>query len=251
LRIALVDDEQLILDNLNFLLAHFNDVEVAFSSTDALAAIQLIGEQKPDAVFLDITMPLINGLEFAERVRERSPGTRIVFITAYEQYALDAFRVNAVDYLLKPVTTSKLVRSLDRLREGKDGGSEGADPKAPGQGAGRTTSTRSLKIPAYQDNRIFLIDPSKALYIEAAKRDLYVVSGQGRYMIRESMNYWENALKGRGWLRCHRGFLVNTNYIEEVSPMFNSTYLLSLKGCETEITVSRTYIAEFKSFLNL
>lgn len=115
IQVITLDDEQLALDNLNYILKKFEEIEVVLSTTSPAEVLDSLERLKPDLIFADISMPEINGMEIAERIMEQQLSAKIIFITAYEQYALDAFRVNAIDYILKPVTTSKIQHALNRL----------------------------------------------------------------------------------------------------------------------------------------
>lgn len=115
IRVITLDDEQLALDNLDYILKKFDEIDVILSTTSPADVLNSLESLKPDLIFADISMPEINGMEIAEKIMEQQLPSKIIFITAYEQYALDAFRVNAVDYILKPVTTSKIQHALNRL----------------------------------------------------------------------------------------------------------------------------------------
>ena len=240
IRVITLDDEQLALDNLNFILRKFPELDIILSTTAANTALDSLQSLKPDLIFADISMPEINGMEIAEKILELKLSTKIIFITAYEQYALDAFRVNAVDYILKPVTTSTIRHSLDKITSLSQGRADHT-PKAHGE----------FRIIGTQNNRFYIIRPEEGQFIKMELRDLILVTQSGEYVLRHSISYWEENLVPYGWFRCHKGYLVNMNQIEAIYPMFNSTYNVKIKNQKDAIPVSRTYIKEFRALLNI
>ena len=247
MRIMALDDEQFVLDNLVYLLEQFSDVEVAYVSTDSVDALAKIEEMEINALFLDINMPRINGMELAERVHQLNPNIAIVFITAYSQYALDSFRVNAVDYLLKPVTTTKLQRTIDRLR--KMIGNTEKLPASQGTYAADTGS--SHKITGMRNGKYFVIDYDEALYIFAEQRSVYLMTKDAQYQLKHNITYWEAKLVPHGWFRSHRAFLINVKMIQSAVNLSNSVYCVRMKNHMQELPVSRSYLNEFKRLLDI
>ncbi len=242
MRVMILDDEQLILNHLKEILSRFEDINVVFESTSPRDALKNFDEADPDVVFVDISMPEMNGMELAERIFEMKPATKLVFVTAHDQYAIEAFRVNAVDYILKPITTSKILNTLNKLRK------IGSEEK-------KKTETNKkegiFRIIGTQNSRFYIIRPEEGKFIKTVAREQILVTAKGEYLLKNSLSYWEERLKDYGWFRCHKGFLINLNEIEEVYPMFNYTYNIRMKGVDEEVLVSRTYVKEFKELLNM
>lgn len=236
----IVDDEQLILDNLTYIFEQLENATLLKAFQNPVEALREYSLLNPDVIFIDINMPSMNGVEFAEKIRELDENANIIFLTAYENYAVNAFSVHAVDYILKPVTTSKLRKSLERITPRQSN----AEPAIPG-------SFRQLKLPGMRNNHIYLIDPADALYISVNQRELTLHTPDRQYQLKQTISYWETILKDSGWFRCHRCFLINLNQISEISLMFNNTYDIRMKNCDDIISVSRTYAAAFKVCLNL
>lgn len=243
IRALIIDDETLILDNLTYIFSQLPQAELAGSFQDASKALAEYTRINPDVVIVDINMPSMNGLEFAEKLRELDPQANIIFLTAYDQYAVDAFGVHAVDYILKPVTTSKLKKSLERIHAKEDGTALKPEPEEE--------SVLPLKIPGLLNNRIHLLNPEDVLYIEVNQRNVTCRTGKAVYQLKHNISYWEERLSNKGWFRCHRCFLINMNQVSEVSLMFNNTYDVRLHNCDAVIPVSRTYANAFKKYLNL
>lgn len=235
-----MDDEQLILNHLKEILSQFEDIEIVYESTSPREALKHFDEINPEVVFADISMPEMNGVELAERIFEMQPASKLVFVTAYEQYAIEAFRVNAVDYILKPITTSKISNTLNKLRKIGVGEKKEVEKK---KGIFRIIGT--------QNGRFYIIRPEEGTFIKTVAREQILVTAKGEYTLKNSLSYWEEKLKPYGWFRCHKGFLINLNEIEEVYPMFNYTYNIRMKGVDEEVLVSRTYVKEFKEILNM
>ena len=241
MRIMLVDDEQSALDTMKYLLKDYPDVEIVFASTDAPTALEMLKHTPVDAVFLDIEMPVVSGVDFCERVREAQPETAVVFTTAYEHYAVRAFELGAQDYLLKPVTRSALRRTMGRIRDhcGLQGRVQKPQPD------------ESEVVLGTMDGKHYIIDFSEALYVEMEQRNAFVVTPRGRFRLRNNISYWESYLVPQGWFRSHRAYLINLKMIESITKMSNSVYFIRMKGRTEEIPVSRSYFAEFKQMFNI
>lgn len=250
MRVMILDDEQLILNHLKEILSQFEDIDIVYESTSPREALKHFDEINPEVVFADIAMPEMNGVELAERIFEMQPATKLVFVTAYEQYAIEAFRVNAVDYVLKPITTSKISNTLNKLRKIGLGEKKELEKK---ESEKKESEKKEgiFRIIGTQNNRFYIIRPEEGTFIKTVAREQILVTAKGEYTLKNSLSYWEEKLKPYGWFRCHKGFLINLNEIEEVYPMFNYTYNIRMKGVDEEVLVSRTYVKEFKEILNM
>ena len=241
MRVMLVDDEQSALDTLTYLLKDYPDVEIAFASTDSVAALEALDRTEIDALFLDIEMPVLSGVDFCERVKEAHPGIAIVFTTAYEHYAVRAFQLGAMDYLLKPVTRSSLRRTIGRIRD-----SYGRIGAAPRQQADETETVLGT-----MNGKHYVIDFADALYLVMEQRSVFVVTPKGRFRLRNNISYWEHCLVPKGWFRSHQAYLINPRMIESISKMSNSVYYIRMKGAKEEIPVSRSYFAGFRQLMGI
>lgn len=246
LDVMIVDDEQLILENLKYVLGQFKSVHIVYESTDSLSSLEYVKE-KPDidVIFVDISMPILNGLDFAEQVFEAAPNIQIVFVTAYEQYAIKSFGVNTVDYILKPVTVSRVKKVLDKLERLCTGAQRKPQP------AVSESDAPLSKIAASKNNQFYIIDPQDAYFIMVHGNDILLYTRDEEFRLKYTINYWTQKLAEQGWIRCHRSILINMNHIKSISPMFNSTYTVRMENRKEEIPVSRSYINDFKRALNL
>lgn len=245
LDVVIIDDEKLILDNLKYVLSQFPYIHIVFESQDSLAALEYAKENKDiDIIFVDITMPLLNGLDFAQQVFELNPTIGIVFVTAYEKYAINTFEVNTLDYILKPVTVSRVRKLMEKLERMWYGSlkTENAIPEK---------EIITNRIAASKNNQYFIIDPADACFIMQVGKNLCLYTQTDEYHLKHTVSYWEDKLVNEGWIRCHRSIIINISKIKSISPMFNSTYTVHMLGRKEEISVSRSYINEFKRRLNL
>jgi DNA-binding LytR/AlgR family response regulator len=242
LRALVVDDEEPALAELRFRLEEL--AEPAFASIDLVAtsaeAIRAMRSRPYDVVFLDIQMPGLSGLELAELIADLRHHPAVVFVTAYDEYAVRAFDLGAADYLLKPVSPERLRRTLERVR----GAPSPAEPVAmPGPG--------SLdKLPVEAAGRTILIDVPEIRFAEARGDIVSIKTRNQRYPTRYSLAELERRLPQPPFLRIHRAFIVNLRNVLEIRPYFNGAYLLTADDdAVTELTVSRGHVRGLRSLL--
>ena len=245
----LVDDEQLARDELAWLLKDFPEIDLIASGTNGLQALELIERLDPDIVFLDVQMPGLDGMGVVRRLRERQIALpHVVFATAFDQYAVEAFRLEAFDYILKPFDKLRLAETVARLRKmiGEERQEEPPEPES------RPAAPRP-KLLVRKGDRNFIIDPQELIYatIDAGVITLIAanVEGLSNYKTLEELHA---SLDPAVFWRTHRSFLVNINRIREVVPWFNSSYQIRVddkKG--TEIPVSRVQTRRLRELLKL
>ena len=246
-RIVIVDDEKPARDRLRRLLANHSDLVVVGEASDATSAVELIDRERPDLCFLDVQMPEGDGFEVLRRVRHRP---RVIFTTAYDQYAVPAFEVNSLDYLLKPFDRRRFDAAIERARESLRGGGaqDGAivrlleeirsgiprperEPAAAGQ--------PPLRIPARRANRVVLLDPGEILWFEAEETLVFARTGEARLLIDRTLNDLE-ALLAPSFFRAHRGYLVNVAQIAEILPEEGGQHRIVMRDVpENVIPLSR------------
>jgi two-component system LytT family response regulator/two-component system response regulator LytT len=249
-----VDDESLARDELVFLLRDFPEVEVIATGSNGLEALELIQKLTPDVVFLDVHMPGLDGMGVVRRLREmRLEPPRFIFVTAYDQYAVEAFRLDAMDYLLKPVDKARLAESIERaeraIQEKK--ALEPQPGAKPGAAAGQPAPRTKLLIRA--NNRNFIVDANDVIYATIDNGLITLVStnleGHSNYRTIEDLQ--ANLDREMFW-RVHRSYLVNINRIKEVVPWFKSSYQLRLDDRKhTEIPVSRVQTRRLRELFKL
>jgi DNA-binding LytR/AlgR family response regulator len=252
MRVVLVDDEKPALEELGCILRQFDGVEIIGEFTDPETALEEIQRREPDAVFLDIAMPELDGFALAEAILGLDRKIGVVFATGYDEYAIKAFEIHAVDYILKPVTPERLALTLQRLFESFSAADEQRYEKLKTLVTGQTAKRVLRKVPVWRDDRIILLSISDILYYMVQDREVSIVTQPDTaYKSQEPLNYWESRLKGHKFFRCHKSFLVNLDKVEEIIPYFHNTYMLKLKGIKEEIPVSRNYIKDFREIIGL
>jgi two-component system LytT family response regulator/two-component system response regulator LytT len=253
LRALVVDDEQLARDELCFQLEQIEGIEIAGQAGNGLEALEAIERLAPDIVFLDIQMPGLSGFEVARRVVAKTLPVHIVFVTAFDQYAVEAFEVNAVDYLLKPVEPARLTNAVQRVRLRQE-------TKAPlnehlekiVKMVGDRQQWRG-QIAVKVGERFLLVQSEDIIYASLNGDTITIVTGQ----VAGTSNYrtldeLQARLDPDVFWRVHRSHLVNINKIKEIVPWFSRNYILRMKdGKATEIPVSRSQTKRLREYLRL
>jgi two-component system LytT family response regulator/two-component system response regulator LytT len=246
----LVDDEKLASDELAYLLKEFEDVEIIASATNGLEAVQLIETLEPDLVFLDVQMPGLDGMGVIRKLKERNiPLPYFVMATAYDQYAVEAFRWEALDYLLKPVEKDRLALAIERARKQITERSKIALPDLPPP----KPSLQRTKLLIKSNHRNFIVDAQDVVYATIDDGMITVVAsnleGQSNYRTIEEL---QSNLDPDMFWRVHRSFLVNIHRIREVIPWFKSSFQLRMDDKkQTEIPVSRVQTKRLRALLKL
>jgi DNA-binding LytR/AlgR family response regulator len=259
LKVLVVDDEQLAREELCYQLQQLGEVELVGQAVDGLEALSAVERFEPDLVFLDIQMPGLTGFEVARRLLDRGEdGPAMVFVTAFDQHAIEAFEVNAVDYLLKPVEPGRLEQAVDRARRRIDGGRPAAGPQLNDQleqivkmMAGRQVRRDQVAIKVGE--RFMLVQAEEIIFASLADESINIVTGQ----VAGTSNYrtlddLQARLDPEVFWRVHRSHLVNINKIKEIVPWFSRNYILRMKDAKgTEIPVSRAQTKRLREYLKL
>jgi two-component system LytT family response regulator len=236
IKAILIDDEPLAILELQQLLKTHPEVEITATSARADEAIELIEKHNPDLIFLDINMPGINGFELLE---ELSKMPQVIFVTAYDAYAIKAFEVNALDYLMKPVNPQRLAEAIARV--------EAHNKKV-------TKKIKELDL----DKRIFIKDGDHCYFADLS--EIYLIESVGNYariyfktekpLMHRSLNYLEERLPSKVFFRANRQNIFNLQYIKNIEPYFNSSLLVELKSGH-RIEMSQRQSAKFRSMMDL
>jgi len=255
---VIVDDEQLARDELVFLLKSAGDVDVVAQGHNGLEAVTLIKEHSPDIVFLDVQMPGLDGFGVIKKLLDkkiRMP--QVVFATAFDQYAVKAFEVNAVDYLLKPFDKKRVSEALNRARKKADAAPTSSVDKIDAlvrmlEGKEQQKSAPQ-KVLLKAAGRLFLVDQKDICYSSIEDGIISVVTqnveGQSNCRTLEELL---DSLDPNLFWRAHRGYLVNINHIREVVPWFKSSYMLRMDDKkQTEIPVSRAQTKRLRELFRL
>jgi two-component system response regulator LytT len=250
---VIVDDEQLACDELTYLLREFPEIELAATGHNGLEAVQLIESLEPDLVFMDVQMPGLDGLGVIRRLKEREiPLPYFILATAYDQYAVEAFALEAMDYLLKPVEKDRLAVTIERARRAiADKHKPALDDPSPAVQS--RPALQRTKLLVRSTNRNFIVDANDVIYATIDDGLITVVTtsieGQSNYRTIEEL---QSNLDPDVFWRVHRSFLVNINRIKEVIPWFKSSYQLKMDDKrQTEIPVSRVQTKRLRALLKL
>lgn len=243
MKAIIIDDERLARTELRKLLQDFPEIEIVDEASNADEGIQKIENHNPDLVFLDIQMPGKTGFDM---LSELDHAPQVIFTTAYDEYALKAFEVNALDYLLKPVEPRRLADAVEKLR--RSGGSVSID---------RNVHTENNSILGESD-QVFVKDGERCWFVKLADVRLFesvgnyakVFFGSNKPLILKSLNALEERLDDKVFFRANRKHIVNLRMIEKIEPYFNGGLLLELKGGE-KIEVSRRQTVKFKEMMSL
>jgi two-component system, LytTR family, response regulator LytT len=256
LRTVLVDDERLARDELGYLLGQVGGVEVIGQAGDGVEALATIGRLQPDLVFLDVQMPGLTGFEVARQLLDRGPASHIIFVTAYDQHAIEAFEVNAVDYLLKPVDPARLELALQRARgrmsvDRRRGPNNDQLERIAQLVTERQSRRERLAIKVGE--RFLLVQAEEIIYASLVDDSITVVADQHAGISSDrTLDDLHARLDPAVFWRVHRSHLVNINKIKEIVPWFSRNYILRMKDEKaTEIPVSRTQTRRLRDYLKL
>jgi two-component system LytT family response regulator len=254
MRAFLVDDEELALKRLERMLAATKRVEIAGTSNDPVEAVPAILEAKPDILFLDIEMPGMNGFEMLTHLQ---PQPWVVFTTAYDRYALEAFGVNSVDYLLKPIEAGHLGRALDKIERLR--GSAATPPGMAELIERLAAAAVAVKAPAYPDRvaskvgeRIEFVDLNQVTHFFASDKLTFAATVAKKYAVDYTIQELEQKLDPGKFVRVHRATLVNVAHVQELHAWFAGGMVLRLKDPKhTELKVSRDRVRVLKQRLGI
>jgi two-component system, LytTR family, response regulator len=229
----IVDDERLSRQALKSIIAELEQVEIVGEADNVQAAIVLIDQTQPDIIFLDIQMPGESGFDLLEKINIKA---KIIFITAYDEFALRAFEVNALDYLMKPVSPARLKAALDRLNDEEQ---IDAKPKR------RLTNDDRLFI-QFRSNYIFLKIDTITHISSAGDYSEVFLNDCKHGLTNKSMQEWEDRLPENNFCRIHRSTIINIDFVVKVEDWFNNSFRVYLKGVEEPFSMSRRYASQIK-----
>ncbi len=245
MRAIIIDDERLARTELRKLLQDFPELEVVDEASNAEEGLQKIESHNPDLIFLDIQMPGKTGFEMLQELDGAAPA--VVFTTAYDDYALKAFEVNALDYLLKPIDPKRLSDAIEKIRKAA---------KAPTLGGAMATISNNSLLGEH--DQVFVKDGERCWFVRLSEVRLFesvgnyakVFFGANKPLILKSLNALEERLDPKFFFRANRKHIVNLQMIEKVESYFNGGLLLELKGGE-KVEVSRRQTVKFKEMMSL
>ncbi len=248
LKAFVLDDERLAVQRLTRLLQSTGRVEIAGSATDPEDALTFLAAHPIDALFLDIQMPGLNGFQFLERLDR---DVAVVFTTAYDRYALNAFDVNSIDYLLKPIEPERLARALDKL-ERFTGSGTADDPRARAPaGVELAPAPRLDRLASRVGERTTILDVARISHFFAQDKLTFAVSGGRDHVIDFTLAELESRLASRRFVRIHRATIVNLGFVLELYPGVDGMLVRLKDEKKTELSVARDRVRELKDALGI
>lgn len=236
LRAMIVDDEAPARSEMHYLLDETNLVEVVAESSNVRDAIEHLRAHRIDVIFLDVNMPGVNGMQFAEALVKLKTPPAVVFVTAYGEYAADAFSLNAVDYLVKPVETERLLQAIS---------------KVDAYVIATQKNYAQERIPVEKNGKKVLVNTAEIRYVMARDDYSFIHTEDDKFLTTLSLSNLEGRLGDQGFFRVHRRYIVNLNYISEVESVAGGTLLLSIRGEDEQIPVSRRRVVALKRALGI
>jgi Response regulator of the LytR/AlgR family len=229
----IVDDEYPSIEELKYFIENFSSIKVIGQFEDSIKALQFLKSKKVDVIFLDINMPQLDGMALGKIINNFKNKPAIVFITAYRDYAVNAFEINAFDYILKPYSKERIADALIKLEKYNN------------------NKFVCNKLTLWEKDKMVVINIGDICFCEANERETYVYTDEGRYVSNCSITSFSDKLPKKNFFKTHRSYIVNLDKIKEIIPWFNNTYILKLKNIETEVPVSRNNIPEFRKVMNM
>ncbi|MBD1577341.1 MULTISPECIES: LytR/AlgR family response regulator transcription factor [Vibrio] len=245
----IVEDEYLAREELTYLINKHSKIEIKADFNDGLEAFKYLQSAQVDVVFLDINIPSIDGVMLAKNLHQMPSPPHIIFTTAYKEHAADAFEIEALDYLLKPLNEQRMLRALEKL-----------EAIVNPQPIAQPTSSNAKSHPADGQNhlplqdgsKICIIDKQDIVYAWANEKITQVYTTQGQELVAQyPISELISRLPEAQFYRCHRSYCINLQQIKQIKPSVNSTYLLTLAHAAKEVPVSRGNVKEFRILMGL
>ncbi|WP_332692536.1 LytR/AlgR family response regulator transcription factor [Halalkalibacter lacteus] len=237
---VIIDDELHSRDELIFLLSRYKEIEIVGEADSGEKGLEIVMRKEPDVVFVDIEMPRMSGLELAKSLQNMKNVPLIIFATAYVDYAAKAFRVQALDYLVKPFDEEQLQETMERIKE-----------RLVTTDKSEEITTGIAKLAVEDEGRIVYLSPIDITYLFREDRETIICTKERKFSSRTPIKDLEGKLSGYPFFRTHKSYLVNLNKVEELIPWFNGAYQVKVVGQKEEIPVSRNYVKSLRERLEL
>ncbi|WP_342324186.1 LytTR family DNA-binding domain-containing protein [Kosakonia sp. BYX6] len=242
MKVIIVEDEILAQQELSWLIKAHSQMEIVGTFDDGLDVLKYLQHNKVDVIFLDINIPSLDGVLLAQNISQFAHKPFIVFITAWKEHAVEAFELEAFDYILKPYQESRIINMLQKLETAWQQQSGAANsPQA------RENATINL----IKDERIIVTSIHDIYYAEAHEKMTFVYTKRESYVMPMNITEFCSKLPAAHFFRCHRSYCVNLDKIREIEPWFNNTYILRLRDLDFQVPVSRSKVKEFRQLMNL
>ena len=245
IKVLIIDDEDFAREVIKEYLEDISEIEIIGEFSDGFSGLKAINELNPDLVFLDVQMPKLSGFELLE-VLEKKP--MIIFTTAYDQYAIKAFEMNAVDYLLKPFSKERFDAAIQKVSEKKNLRNEDLLSKLENSIDSKKEILNRIVVKSRNEIEVLAVD--QVDYIEAQDDYVMIYTGEKKYLKQKTMNFFEKHLDSKTFLRVHRSYIVRLDRIQKIEPYEKSSSILVLKNGK-KVPVSRSGLSKLKTVLGM
>ncbi len=243
MKVIIVEDEVLAQQELSWLVNQHGKMDIVATFEDGLDVLKYLQHHEVDAIFLDINIPSLDGMLLAQNISKFANKPFIIFITAWKEHAVEAFELEAFDYILKPYEESRIESMLNKLYAAWQQRSQPA--AAVMQPAAPTT------VNLVKDERIIVTNIDDIYYVEAHEKMTFVYTRKESYVMSMNITEFCSRLPENQFFRCHRSYCVNLNKIREIEPWFNNTYILRLRDLDFQVPVSRSKVKAFRQLMRL
>ncbi|MDC0725511.1 LytTR family DNA-binding domain-containing protein [Phytobacter diazotrophicus] len=242
MKVIIVEDEFLAQQELSWLIKTHSQMDIVGTFEDGLDVLKYLQHNKVDAIFLDINIPSLDGVLLAQNISQFAHKPFIVFITAWKEHAVEAFELEAFDYILKPYQESRIISMLQKL--------ETAWQQQTGTSAS-PAARENATINLVKDERIIVTSIHDIYYAEAHEKMTFVYTKRESYVMPMNITEFCSKLPAAHFFRCHRSYCVNLDKIREIEPWFNNTYIVRLRDLDFQVPVSRSKVKEFRQLMHL
>lgn len=239
IKCIIVEDEFPAREELKYFINNNSNFEIQNEFENPIDALKYIESNNVDVVFLDINMPELDGMTLGKIINRFNKEIKLIFISAYKDYAVEAFEIKAFDYILKPYSEERINNVLNNLAEEFS------------KNSSAIKDSNITKITVNLDSKMFVLSTNDILYIEADEKETHIFTENGMYSSKMKISQLESVLTDNLFFRCHRSYIVNIDKIVEVEPWFNSTYILKVTNSNFKIAVSRNKVKELKEILTI
>lgn len=242
MKAIIVEDEFLAQQELSWMIQQHSTIQIEACFDDGLDVLKYLQQHRVDVIFLDINIPSLDGMLLAQNIHQFAHKPLIVFITAWKEHAVEAFELEAFDYILKPYHESRIVTMLNKLEATAQSQQAVSNP---------AVAPAPQTVNLLKDERIIVTDVNDIYYVVAHEKLTFVYTRREAYVMSMNITEFCSRLPEQQFFRCHRSYCVNLNKIREIEPWFNNTYLLKLRDLDFQVPVSRSKVKLFRQLMRL
>ena len=249
MKAIIVEDEFPAREELKYFIKNFSNIEILNEFDNGEEVLKFIQENVVDVIFLDINIPLLDGMLLARTISNFKSKPKVVFITAYKEHAVDAFELEAFDYILKPYSDDRIISMLNKLE--KSNFNDISIYNKLGEAKKFAQKPKAASISLWKNDKLRVVNVKDIYYCEARERETIVYTKDSEYVVKGPIKEFEKNLDTSLFFKTHRSYIVNLSKINEIIPWFNNTYKLKLDDISSEIPVSRSKIKDFRMIMNI